>query len=131
LAPKQKGFKPVALPQEDLLRPFWYDLPAAFYFKVNKAATELGMTRKALVSQAVDMFIKESRRERRQAVLPATPVQEELVRDFQRRAGALRWKDVSPEERAEMMRKIAEARWGSKKALPPQKAVKKTGRKKS
>ena len=123
--------KPEELPQEDLLRPFWYDLPAAFYFKVNKGATELGMTRKALVSQAVDMFIKESRRARRQAVLPATPVQEQLVKEFQRRAGALRWKDVSPAERAEMMRKIAAARWGSKKPQPVQKAVKKPDRKKS
>jgi hypothetical protein len=105
-----------ALPQEDLLRPFWYDLPAAFYLRVNKAAAEFGVSRKELVTKAVDKFIKDSRREKRQLVLPATPVQEELIKDFQRRAGALRWKNVSPEERKELMRKMAEARWGSKKS---------------
>lgn len=103
------------LSPEDLLRPFWFDLPASFYLRVNKAAAELGMTRKELVSSAVDKFIKESRQEKRQIVLPATPVQEELIKDFQRRAGALRWKNVSADERRELMRKMAEARWGSKK----------------
>ena len=102
------------LAEEDFLRPFWYDLPATFYSRVNRAAAELGMTRKELVSKAVYKFITDSKKEKRRVVLPATPVQEELIKDFQRRAGSLRWKDVSSEERKEFARKMAEARWGSK-----------------
>lgn len=83
---------------------------------MNKAAVELGMSRKQLVSSAVDKFIKESKKEKRQIVLPATPVQKELLKDFHRRAGALRWKNVSTEKRREFMRKMAEARWGSKES---------------
>jgi hypothetical protein len=127
LARKSKPVKPevIGLSEGELLRPFWYDLPAAFYLRVNKAAAELGTSRKELVSRAVDRFIKDSRKEKRQLVLPATPVQEELIKDFQRRAGALRWKNVSPEERREITRRMAQARWGSKKTTPVSRKVRK------
>lgn len=108
---------PIPRSEEDLLRPFWFDLPTQFYERVNKAAQEFGITRKELVSRAVDDFIEEHRKQKRRAVLPTTVEQEELVKDFQRRAGSLRWKNVNAEERREMMRKISEARWGAKKKL--------------
>ena len=115
LAKKENSAKREAmLSQEDLLRPFWFDLPTSFYLRVNKTAAELGISRKELVTSAVDRFIKESKKEKRQIVLPTTPVQKQLLNDFHRRAGALRWKNVSAEERREFMRKMAEARWGSK-----------------
>jgi acyl-CoA reductase-like NAD-dependent aldehyde dehydrogenase len=94
---------------------------------VKEAAEKFGMTRKELVTKAVANFISDAKRERRQAVLPSTPEQEQLIKDFQRRAGALRWKNVSPEERREFMQKMAEARWGSKKKIKrdqPKKAAK-------
>jgi hypothetical protein len=97
--------------QEDLLRPFWFDLPSSFYARVNDAAKEFGITRKQLVSRAVDQFIEESRKEKRRERLPTTPIQEELVKEFQRKAGSLRWKNTTPEERKEIMRKISETRW--------------------
>lgn len=80
------------------------------------------MTRKELVSRAVDAFIDEHRKEKRKALLPTTAEQEELVKDFQRRAGSLRWKDITTEERREMMRKISQARWGAKKKKMTKKA---------
>ena len=116
MARKGKSREPEApLSQEDFLRPFWYDLPASFYLQVNEAAAELGITRKELVSKAVENFIKESRKEKRQMILPSTPAQEQLIKDFHRRAGALRWKSISPEEHREISRQAAEARWGPKK----------------
>ena len=84
---------------------------------MNKAAQEFGITRKELVSRAVDDFIEEHRKQKRRAVLPTTVEQEELVKDFQRRAGSLRWKNVTEEERREMMRKISQARWGAEKKV--------------
>ena len=92
-------------------------MPTRFYERVNKAAEEFGITRKELVSRAVDAFIDERRKEKRRAILPTTAEQEELVKDFQRRAGSLRWKNVTGEERREMMRKISQARWGAKKKV--------------
>ena len=100
------------------MRPFWFDLPASFYARVNKAAEEFGMTRKELVSKAVNHYIKNQRLEKRNLILPTTPVQEELVKEFQRKAGSLRWQGVSAEERKEIMGKIAEARWGTKRKTP-------------
>jgi hypothetical protein len=105
--------------QEDLLRPFWFDMPSSFYTRVNKGAKELGITRKQLVSRAVDQFIEEARKEKRRQVLPTTPIQEELVKEFQRKAGSLRWKNTTPEERKEMMRKISETRWSKQRQKKP------------
>jgi hypothetical protein len=129
---KRKSLKrEAAQPQEDFLRPFWYDLPASFYLRVNEAAAELGITRKELVSKAVENFIKESRKEQRRLVLPSTPAQEQLIKDFHRRAGALRWKNISPEEHREISRQAAEARWGPKKtSKKTQRASPTSGRKK-
>jgi DNA repair photolyase len=82
-----------------------------FYERVKKAALEVGISQKELVSRAVDDFIQAQRKEKRRAVLPTTVEQEELVKDFQRRAGSLRWKNVTVEERRKMMQKISKARW--------------------
>jgi hypothetical protein len=111
--------KSTEISEADLLRPFWFDLPTSFYARINDAAKEFGITRKQLVSRAVDSFIEESRKKKKRQTLPTTQIQEELVKDFQRRAGSLRWRDTTSEERKEMMRKISKARWAKKKS--PQK----------
>lgn len=105
------------LTEKDLQRPFGFDLPIRFYERVKGTAVEMGISQKQLVSRAVDDFIEEQRKERRRAALPATVKQEQLVR----RAGSLRWKNVTVEQRRKMMQRISQARWGTKKkAKKPQ-----------
>jgi hypothetical protein len=110
------------LTEKDLQRPFWFDLPIRFYERVKGTAVEMGISQKQFVSRAVDDFIEEQRKERRRAALPTTVEQEQLVKDFQRRAGSLRWKNVTVEQRRKMMQRISQARWGTnnKKAKKPQ-----------
>jgi len=65
------------LTEQDLLRPFWVDLPMLFYGRVKKAALEFGIPQKELVSRAVNDFIQEQRKERSSAALAATGEQEQ------------------------------------------------------
>lgn len=91
-------------------------MPPEFFEKVRKAAREMGMSQKELVSEAVKDFVRERQKEARQAILPTTPQQEELVRKFQQRAGALRWAGVKKAERSAVLRKASQARWGKKRS---------------
>jgi hypothetical protein len=112
LPPKKKKEVDV----EDPFGPLsWVNMPPAFFEKVRKAALEMGMSQKDLVSEAVKDFVREGKKETRRAILPTTPQQEELVRKFQQRAGALRWAGVKKADRIALLRKASQARWGTKK----------------
>jgi hypothetical protein len=107
---KESGTKTAV--NEDFSRIFWVDLPETFYRSVRSNATRYGLTEKQFVTKALDRFIEQERKARRP--IPLSDAQEEMIKEFNRTAGKLRWKGKDEKARKEHARLMAKERWKKK-----------------
>ena len=105
---------------EDFRRIFWLDLPSSFFQDVKNKAKQHGLSEKGFVQTAVETFIRDERKARK-LVHPISDVQEQLVKEFYRTAGAMRWEGENAKSRKEHARKMALKRWGKKNSDPKEK----------
>jgi hypothetical protein len=103
--------------------PLWFNLPRRFYERLAAAHEEFGVSRTKLMMRGLELAIKEEEA-KRAGKAPNTkraPVSDESLSDALRRVAEMRWQAASEEERKQVGRKLAEARWGKKR-------TKKTGK---
>jgi hypothetical protein len=97
--------------------PLWFNLPRRFYERLAAAHEEFGISRTKLMMRGLELAIKEEE-VKMSGKLPDTkrsPVSDESLSDALRRVAEMRWQATSEEERKQVGRKLAEARWGKKR----------------
>jgi hypothetical protein len=105
--------QPKAVPQ-DFSPLFWLDLPESFYRNVSWNAALHEMTQKQFITKALTQFIRQEREARRP--LQLSGAQAQIVKEFTRRLGKLRWKDKDEKERRAHARAMAKKRWENRKS---------------
>jgi hypothetical protein len=97
--------------------PLWFNLPRRFYERLAAAHEEFGVSRTKLIMRGLELAIKEEEA-KRSGRPPDTKssVSDESLSDALRRVAEMRWQATSEEERKQVGRKLAEARWGKKRS---------------
>lgn len=98
---------------EDFSHLFWLDLPDSFYRSVRSHAARHGLSEKQFMTKALDQFVEQERKARR-PIQPVSDVQEQIVKEFSRTAGKLRWKGKDEKARKAHARAMAKKRWENK-----------------
>jgi hypothetical protein len=103
--------------------PLWFNLPRRFFERLAAAHEEFGVSRTKLMMRGLELVIKEEEAKRAGEAPDAKrpPVSEKSLSDALRRVAEMRWQATSEEERKQVGRKLAEARWGKNR-------LKKTGK---
>lgn len=104
--------------------PLWYVLPRRFFERLEAAHEELGVSRVKLMMRGLELAIKEEegRKSSKLVANKGPAVTDEALSNALRRVAEMRWQVASEEERKEVGRKLAEARWGKKRGKKPGKA---------
>jgi hypothetical protein len=101
----------------DLVTPVWFELPRRFYERLAAAQKEFGTPRAKLLMRGLDLAIKEEQAKR---VPPNTPKADDVdLSNALRRVAEMRWQSSSAEERKEIGRKLAAARWSKNQKKKP------------
>jgi hypothetical protein len=96
--------------------PLWFNLPRRFYERLAAAHEEFGVSRTKLIMRGLELAIKEEEVKRSGGPPDSKrPVSDESLSDALRRVAEMRWQATSEEERKQVGRKLAEARWGKKR----------------
>lgn len=101
-------------PRDDTRRPVWLEATESFYRKLNRVASQCGLSRYEALSRGLDALRRE--RELRNSSLNRnikSPAQSEVFRRTMGQVSRSYWSKISPEERRERARKSARARWAA------------------
>jgi hypothetical protein len=93
----------------DAVTPVWFELPRRFYERLAAAQKEFGTPRAKLLMRGLDLAIKEEQAKRVPAKAPKADDVD--LSNALRRVAEMRWRSSSAEERKEIGRKLAAARW--------------------
>lgn len=110
--PRQNGVK------EDRTIPVWLQATESFYRKLNRVATECGLSRYETLNSGLDAVLRETRKE--QSPLNSgikSAKQRELFRKTMGQVSRKYWASLSPEEKRVRAQKGANARWSQRKKI--------------
>jgi hypothetical protein len=100
---------------EDRSIPVWLQATRTFYKKLNRVATECGLTRYEVLNRGMDAFLRETRKERsplNKAI--KTGVQVEAFRKTMGSVSRKYWATLSSEEKRARAQNSANARWNNR-----------------
>jgi hypothetical protein len=98
--------------QDDTRRPVWLEATESFYKKLNRIASECGLSRYEALSRGLDALRREA--EVRNSPLNRnvrSPAQSEVFRRTMGQVSRNYWATISPEEKSERGRRSAQVRW--------------------
>jgi len=99
-------------PIPHMRRPVWLEATESFYKKLNRIASQCGLSRYEALSRGLDALRRET--ELRNSPLNRnvkSPSQSEVFRRTMGQVSRNYWAMISPEERRARARKSAQARW--------------------
>lgn len=98
---------------DDTRRPVWLEATDSFYKKLNRIASQCGLSRYEALNRGLDALRRET--ELRNSPLNRnikSPAQSEVFRRTMGQVSRNYWATVSTEEKRERARRSARARWG-------------------
>jgi hypothetical protein len=98
-------------------------MPAKFYAKLNKIARTFDISRSEVLIRGIELFEKDMRAKQNLDLQPSSSSSPQVLNEVMSKLAARRWKDVSPEERSALAKKLLQARW-KKKGTSQQKGSK-------
>ena len=114
--PKQRPPRPLTI-ADDFTIPVWLPATESFYKKVNRVATELGLSRYEALSRGLDSLLREARLKKSPLTRRIKDTDKERVfRDTMSRLSREYWSMKTPEEKRVRAQKSAQARWSKKQS---------------
>jgi hypothetical protein len=109
--------RPKSTTNDERTFPLWFNLPRRFYERLAAAHEEFGVSRTKLMMRGLELAIKEEEAKRSGKALDnkRSTVTDESLSDALRRVAEMRWQATTEEERKQVGRKLAEARWGKRR----------------
>jgi hypothetical protein len=92
-------------------------MPAKFYAKLNKIARTFDISRSEVLIRGIELFEKDMRAKQNLDLQPSSSSSPQVLNEVMSKLAARRWKDVSPEERSALAKKLLQARWKKKERL--------------
>ena len=102
-----------AIVKDDRSMPVWLQATKSFYLKLNRVATECGLSRYDTLTRGLDALLRETRKQ--QSPLNKKIKSEGQRESFRKTMGQVSrryWATLTPEEKRARAQKSANARWG-------------------
>jgi hypothetical protein len=107
--------KAAAIVKDDLSMPVWLQATRSFYLKLNRVATECGLSRYDTLTRGLDALLRETSKQ--QSPLTKKIKSEGQRESFRKTMGEVSrkyWATLTPEEKRARAQKSANARWSQR-----------------